>query len=88
MILPAVSLFAESLMRKAQMLIVSLLTKWMWLFFILLLGHFRRSMLSYLYSRPTKTSISGLPTVFGQWITSLFYHMASSRTVHDGYIKV
>ena len=88
MISPAVSLFAESLMRKGQMLIVSLLAKWMWLFFILLFGHFRRSVISYLYSRPTKTLISGLPTIFGQWATSLLHHMASSRTVQDGYIKV
>ena len=88
MISPVVSLFAESLMSKGQMLVVSLLSKWMWLFLILLLGHFRRSVLSYLHSRPKKTLISGLPTVFGQWITSLSYHMASSRAVHDGYIKV
>ena len=60
----------------------------MWLLFVFLIGHFRRSITSYIFSRPEKTMITGMPTVFGQWLTSLSYHIVSSQIVRNGYIKV
>lgn len=64
-----------------------LLEKWVWVLFIFLLGHFRRSIKSYLCCRPNKAFVSGLPTFLGQWLTSLSYHIISWRIVHDGYKK-
>ena len=79
---------ARSLLLKAHIFLVFLLAKLVWLLPLFLLGHFRRSIASYVFSRPEKVSIHGLPTFVGQWLTSLSYHMISSNVVRDGYIKV
>ena len=88
MILPTVSVFAGSLLRATHLFVVYLLAKWMWLLLVLLIGHFRRSITSYIFSRPEKTMITGMPTVFGQWLTGLSYHIVSSQIVRNGYNKV
>ena len=88
MILPVVSVFAGSLLRATHLFVIYLLGKWMWLLLPFLIGHFRRSITSYIFSRPEKTMIIGKPTVFGQWLTSLSYHFVSSQIVRNGYLKV
>ena len=87
MIASALSLVLGPLILRMHTLLTLLLEKWMWLLFIFLLGHFRRSIKSYLCCRPKQAFISGLPTFVGQWLTSLSYHVISWKFVRDGYIN-
>ena len=87
MITLAMWVFVRPFILRIHRVGALLLEKWMWILFIFLLGHFRRSIKSYFCCRPDKVLVSGLPTFVGQWLTSLSYHIISWKIVRDGYKK-
>ena len=88
MLLAAISMLAGWFLRQTNLIVALLLGNWIWFSIILCLSQVGRFVKSYLFRRPGNMPTSGLPTIFGQWITSLVYHVVAMNIVRDGYEKV
>lgn len=88
MLSTAISLLVGCVLRQTYLIIGLLLEKWIWVSIILCLGSTGRFVKSYLMRRPDMIPTFGLPTMFGQWLTSLIYHVVGMYVVRDGYQKV
>lgn len=88
MFLAAISMLNKCVFCQIHLVAALLLRYWIWIPLIFCLGSAGRFIKSYIIYRPENMFTCGLPTVFGQWLTSLIYHLVAMNVVRDGYQKV